>query len=75
MNVGELSEDLSISQSNVSKHLKILKEKGLVTFEKSGTTVTYSLSDDRVVEAMDLLRSIMADHVKKHSEILVHTIL
>ena len=75
MNVGELSEDLAISQSNVSKHLKILREKGLVGSTKIGTVVTYTLADARVIDAMDLLRVIMADHMKKHSEIINHSIL
>ncbi len=72
-NVGELSEQAKISQSNVSKHLKILKEKGLVSSSKSGTVVTYSLADKKLITALDLLRSIMAEHHANRTVIINHS--
>jgi len=45
MCVCELQEALQISQSSVSKHLKLLEEAGLVNYSKEGLWVNYSLSD------------------------------
>ena len=45
MCVCEIQEALKISQSSVSKHLKILEEAGLVDFEKNGLWVNYYLTD------------------------------
>ncbi|HDZ89693.1 MAG: winged helix-turn-helix transcriptional regulator [Deltaproteobacteria bacterium] len=45
MCVCELREALQISQSSVSKHLKILEEAGLVDFRKEGLWVNYYLAD------------------------------
>lgn len=36
LNVNELSDNFNMTRTAVSKHLKILKECGLVTVEKSG---------------------------------------
>jgi len=47
MCVCELQAALHISQSSVSKHLKILEEAGLVAYEKDGLWVNYHLSDGR----------------------------
>lgn len=47
MCVCELQEALQISQSSVSKHLKILEEAGLVDFKKDGLWVNYYLTDGR----------------------------
>jgi ArsR family transcriptional regulator len=47
MCVCELQEALQISQSSVSKHLKILEEAGLVEFRKEGLWVNYYLTDGR----------------------------
>jgi DNA-binding transcriptional ArsR family regulator len=41
--VNEISECLKVSQYNVSKHLRILKEAGLVQMEKQGTQRLYSV--------------------------------
>src|SRR4030042_5612776 len=45
MCVCELQEALQISQSSVSKHLKMLEEAGLVNYNKDGLWVNYYLSD------------------------------
>ncbi len=58
-NVTELSSELNMPQPLVSRHLKVLRDRGMVTSERSGTTVTYSLGDTRLIEALDLLRAAM----------------
>lgn len=45
MCVCEMKEALQISQSSVSKHLKILEEAGLVDYGKDGLWVNYFLTD------------------------------
>ena len=45
MCVCEMRAALQIAQPSVSKHLKILKEAGLVTFHKDGIWVKYQLAD------------------------------
>lgn len=47
MCVCEIQEALQISQSSVSKHLKILEEAGLVDYKKDGLWVNYYLMDGR----------------------------
>ena len=39
LTVGEITERLGVSQYNVSKHLRILREAGIVTTEKEGRSV------------------------------------
>lgn len=62
-NVTELSVELRANQSTVSRHLKVLRERELVNTTRSGTTITYSLSDPRLIDAVDLLRSVMRDRI------------
>ncbi len=60
-NVGELASELNMPQPTVSHHLKTLRERSLVKVHKEGTTVCYSLADKRVIQALDLLRSVLKD--------------
>jgi len=46
MHVIELAKKLDIVQPLVSHHLRILKEKNIVTSERKGNKVNYSLNDD-----------------------------
>lgn len=59
-NVGELCSSLNISQPVVSRHLKILRERGLVVAARDGQSVVYTLMDARIIQALDLLRAVMA---------------
>jgi DNA-binding transcriptional ArsR family regulator len=45
LDVGEIAKRLGVSQYNVSKHLRILREAGLLEVEKSGRTRMYGLSE------------------------------
>lgn len=55
MNVGDLVSGLDGNQPNVSKHLKILYDTGLVSRRREGTTILYSISDPMVFKLCDLV--------------------
>jgi DNA-binding transcriptional ArsR family regulator len=67
--VSELADYLSIPQPTVSRHLKVLRDRSLVTAERDGTAVYYSLTDLRVVNALDLLRAVLADKLTQQAEL------
>ena len=46
LDVGEIAARLGVSQYNVSKHLRILREAGLLDVEKDGRVRRYALPDD-----------------------------
>jgi len=69
-NVTELCNELDMPQPLISRHLKILRERGMVTTERRGTIIVYSLSDRRLVEALDLLRAAMRDMLAKRAELV-----
>lgn len=62
MSVGDICEELELPQANVSQHLAIMRERGLVRARKDGQFVFYSLTTMKIVEAVDLLRQVMAMH-------------
>jgi DNA-binding transcriptional ArsR family regulator len=47
--VHELTEALGASQQNVSKHLQVLLEAGIVGRRKQGTHAYYSIADEGVL--------------------------
>jgi DNA-binding transcriptional ArsR family regulator len=53
--VGELVESLGGSQQNISKHLGVLHQAGIVSREKEGTAVRYSIADDSVFALCELV--------------------
>jgi len=59
--VNDLAEALDMPQPTVSHHLKVLRERGLVSTRREGSAIYYSLTDRRVIQALDLLREVLAD--------------
>jgi len=59
MHVHELAEALHVPQPTVSRHLKVLRERQLVEAKREGPSVLYSLADERVIDALDILRSVL----------------
>lgn len=70
LNVTELTNELGIPQPTTSRHLKVLRERGLVYAERQGTVITYHLADPRVIQALDLLRSAMSDKLTQKASIV-----
>ncbi len=68
-NVGELAGELGLSQPNVSRHLKVLRERGMATATRDGANVVYSLADKRVIKALDLMREVLADQLAQRAQL------
>jgi DNA-binding transcriptional ArsR family regulator len=69
-NVTELTQELGQPQPTISRHLKNLRDRDLVIATRQGMMVQYSLSDNRVIDALDILRSIMRDSIQKRASLV-----
>ena len=50
LSVGAIAEQLQAGQQNVSKHLNVLTDAGILCRRKDGTRVFYGISDDGVFD-------------------------
>ncbi len=66
-NVSELADELGISQPTASRHLNMLRERGLVTARREGQSVVNSLADKRIIQALDLLREVLASNLQSQA--------
>ena len=51
LSVGEIVEELNVSQPTVSHHLGILRSAGLVDSRREGKQVFYSLNQEKIADA------------------------
>ncbi|MHA6482187.1 ArsR/SmtB family transcription factor [Paenibacillus sp. strain BS8-2] len=56
MNVTQIAAHIPVSRPTVSHHLKILKQAGLITVQKKGTEMFYSLE---ITEAITLMKQLV----------------
>ena len=59
--VNELTGKLGSSQSKISRHLKVLRDHGLVRTSRKGVCITYKLADHRLIDALDILHDVLRD--------------
>lgn len=62
--VSALAESVVSTQPNVSKHLKVLQDAGLVERRQQGTSVYYSIADAMVFELCDMICSKLRDRLE-----------
>ncbi len=65
--VCEIVPHLNLIQPLVSRHLKILKDTGIVRFRKDGTKRMYSIVDQRIFNVVDALTSELVDALTKET--------
>jgi DNA-binding transcriptional ArsR family regulator len=70
--VNDLATELGMTQSAASRHLKLLRERGLVRAIRRGANVEYRLADPRLIQALDLLRAVLRDRLS-HTASLIET--
>jgi ArsR family transcriptional regulator len=67
--VGELAKELQLSYANLSQHLRILLEIGLVEVRHHGRYSYYRLSTPQIAEACDLVRQALRERLTRFGKL------
>ncbi len=67
-NVSEIIEVTGLGQANVSKHLKILAQAGVVTRQQQGVCVYYQIANTFVFDLCELVCDSLSVQVQRQSE-------
>jgi ArsR family transcriptional regulator len=68
--VGWLLEKTGLSKANLSQHLSIMRQQGIVKARKAGLNVFYRISNPKIVRACDLMREVLFEQMKEKEETL-----
>ena len=66
-NVGELAQLTGFTIANVSRHLTLLCQRGLVMRESRGTSVFYRIADESVFALCDLVCGNVAQQLERQA--------
>ncbi len=62
--VTELMEAMPISQANLSQHLGLMRQKGIVTARREGLNIYYRMSNPKIIQACDLMRQVLLENLE-----------
>jgi len=63
LSVGGIAKLVKIRQANLSQHLSILREKGIVKTRREGTAIYYSLVNPKISKAFDIIREMLLERL------------
>lgn len=67
--VSELAEAMGIGQSNLSQHLAVMRQTGIVVPRREGLNIYYRLSNPKIIKACDLMRQVLLEHLEAGAEL------
>jgi len=62
ISVQEIVDYVGTSQSNISQHLAILRDKGILAARKDANRVYYRVSDARTLQLVGMIREVFCHH-------------
>ncbi len=68
--VNELVEAIGASQSNVSQHLALMRQREIVETRKDGSNIYYRVASPKISQACDMVREVLLEQLSKKQEIV-----
>ena len=68
--VAWLLEKTGFLKANLSQHLSVLRQRGIVKNRKEGLTVYYRIANQKIVKACDLMREVLFEQMEERKETL-----
>lgn len=68
--VNELATAIGLSQPATSRHLKVLRERGLVRATRQAQSIEHTLLDRRIIDALDTLRAVLRDSLARRAQLV-----
>lgn len=62
VSVQDIVEQVGTSQSNISQHLAILRDKGILASRKDANRVYYRVGDSRTLQLVGMMREVFCSH-------------
>ena len=62
ISVQDIVDQVGTSQSNISQHLAILRDKGILTSRKDANRVFYRVSDNRTLRLICMMREVFCSN-------------
>ena len=69
LSVGEMVEAIGIAKANLSQHLSIMRQKGILSTRRVGTTIYYRLARPKITEACGIMREVLLDSLAEQEKL------
>jgi len=68
-NVNELASIVKVSQSNISQHLTIMRQKNIVNTRRDGSHIYYKLAYPEMIKACEIIRGVLQKQLAGNAQL------
>jgi ArsR family transcriptional regulator len=66
--VSWMLEKTGLLKANLSQHLSVMRQRGIIRARKEGLNVFYRIANPKIVRACDLMREVLFEHMEERKE-------
>lgn len=70
MCVDAIATEMQVKVPNVSQHLAVMREKGVVEVRREGTRMYYTLANPKTLQACIIMREAMVEQIEKQIDMI-----
>ncbi|MBM3234873.1 winged helix-turn-helix transcriptional regulator [Candidatus Poribacteria bacterium] len=70
MSVNELASLLEIREANVSQHLTVMRQKGILVARREGVNIYYRIANPKVIKACDIMREVLLEQLEERAQLV-----
>ena len=67
--VGEMVKAMNIAKANLSQHLSVMRQKGILVTRREGTMIYYRLARPKITEACAIMREVLMDSLEDQEKL------
>ncbi len=72
MTAGELAKTVDVTMPNLSQHLSLMKQYGLVESRKEGLNMFYKIASQHILDTCASVRRVLAEQLARQTVLLEH---
>ena len=67
--VKELKKQLELPKANLSQHLGILRQSGIISSRRAGLNIYYKVTNPKMIKACDILREVLFELMQESEKL------
>ncbi len=67
--VGDMAQALGVAKANLSQHLAIMRQKGILTARRQGTTIYYRIATLAIIAACETMREVLRQALEEKGQL------
>jgi len=70
MSVNELASLMEVREANVSQHLTVMRQKGILIARREGVNIYYRIANPKVIKACDIMREVLLEQLEERAQLV-----